>query len=327
MTSGRSTWRQTASTGVIKTARKLFANTPIQQLPLTTKIYTKVFKFGNASDEVTVNFRGIQLTLPTKDTTIVPGLVGGFYEKIELDIFERLTAISKTIVDVGANIGLYSCLAADRAPTFARIIGFEPVTENLQYLQKNREQNERSARIVAEEKAVGESAGKISIYLAEGQIGTHSASAKNALNSTTAVSVPMVSLDDYADENFHDPIDLLKVDVEGYEGAVLRGAKKVLQEDKPTLFIEFVPNLLANCNFPASEFVDIIFATYDHVFLIDEPRAILKSCTKEDLLDRGRGYENANLIAVSEETQRAHLHVIQSVHDALKTKRGRKAFN
>ena len=122
-----SSWRQTASTEVIRVARKLLANTPIQKLPLTTKVYTQVFRFGNANEEVTTTFRGIQLTMPTKDTTIVPGLVGGFYEKIELDIFERLAAISKTIVDVGANIGLYSCIAADRAPAPGRIIAFEPV--------------------------------------------------------------------------------------------------------------------------------------------------------------------------------------------------------
>ena len=85
---------------------------PHQKLSLTTKVYTKVFRFGSPSDEVTTEFRGVELTIPTKDITIVPGLVGGFYEKIELDVFERLTAVSKTIIDVGANVGLYSCIAA-----------------------------------------------------------------------------------------------------------------------------------------------------------------------------------------------------------------------
>ena len=58
--------------------------------------------------------------------------MGGFYEKIELDVFERLAAISNTIVDVGANIGLYCCIAAVRAPDHAAmIVAFEPVPENL----------------------------------------------------------------------------------------------------------------------------------------------------------------------------------------------------
>src|SRR5690242_1580024 len=120
-------WRARASGTIIKAARKLLANTPVQKLPLTTKIYAKVFRFGNAGGETTTNFRGVELTVPTKDITIVPGLVGGFYEKIELDVFESLAAISETIVDVGANVGLYCCIAASRASAGCQIVAFEPV--------------------------------------------------------------------------------------------------------------------------------------------------------------------------------------------------------
>ena len=296
MSSTKAPWREHASLAVIKTARKLFANTPVQKLPLTTKIYTKVFRFGSASGEVTTNFRGAQLTIPTKDITIAPGLMGGFYEKIELEVFERLAAISKTIVDVGANIGLYCCVAADRAPASGRIVAFEPVPENLRYLRRNLEENERTARVVVEEQAVGQASGKIQIYLAEGSIGTHSPSAKNALNSTTSITVPAVSLDDYGQQKLRDrPIDLLKVDVEGYEVAVLRGARRTLHEDKPTLFIEFVPDHLVNCGFRPGEFLDIVFEIYDDVFLVDEPGATFKPCSKHDLLRYStRGYKNAN---------------------------------
>ncbi len=315
MTSTKAPWREHASLAVIKSARKLFARTPIERLPLTTKIYSKVFKFGSASGEVTTNFRGVQLTVPTNDITIVPGLVGGFYEKIELDVFERLAAISKIVVDVGANIGLYCCIAADRAPAFSKIVAFEPVPENLRYLRRNLEENDRAARVVVEEQAVGQASGKIQIYLAEGSIGTHSPSAKNARNSTTSITVPAVSLDDYVQQKLRDrPIDLLKVDVEGYDGAVLRGARRTLHEDKPTLCIEFAPYHLVNCGFRPDEFLDIIFGIYDNVLLVDEPRATFKPCSKHDLLRYStRRCVNANLIATSKSSQPAHHDVIESV--------------
>jgi FkbM family methyltransferase len=319
MTSTTARWREHASGAVIKTARNLFANTPVQKLPLTTKIYTKVFRFGSASGEITANLRGIRLTVPTKDITIVPGLVGGFYEKIELDVFERLAAISGTIVDVGANVGLYCCIAADQAPASGQIVAFEPVSENLKYLRRNLKENERTARVVVEEQAVGQASGKLQIYLAEGSIGTHSPSAKNAPSSTTSITVPAVSLDDYVQQKLRDRhIDLLKVDVEGYEGAVLRGARRILHEDKPTLFIEFVPDHLVNCGFSPGEFLEIIFSTYDNVYLVDEPRATFKPCGKHDLLGRAaRGYKNVNLIATSESSQPAHHHVVEAVRAAL----------
>jgi len=285
MTSTKAPWREHASLAVIKSARKLFARTPIEKLPLTTNIKTKVFRFGCASGEVTTNFRGVHLTFPTKDVILAPGLVGGFYEKIELDVFERLAAISETIVDVGANIGLYCCIAADRAPAMGKIVAFEPVPENLGYLRRNLEENERAARVEVEEQAVGQASGKIQIYLLEGSTARHSASAKNVLNSTTSITVPAVSLDDYVQQKLRDrPIDLLKVDVEGYESAVLRGARRTLHEDKPTLFIEFVPDNLVNCGFRPDEFLDIIFGIYDNVLVVDEPRATFKPCSKHDLL-------------------------------------------
>ena len=112
MASTNAMWREQASLAVIKSARKVFARTPIEKLAITTTIKKKVFRFGNADAEVITNFRGVQLALPTKDVLLAPGLVGDYYEKIELDAFERLSAISNTVVDVGANIGLYCCIAA-----------------------------------------------------------------------------------------------------------------------------------------------------------------------------------------------------------------------
>jgi FkbM family methyltransferase len=319
MTSTKAPWREHTSIAVIKSARRLFARTPIEKLSVTTKIKTKVFRFGGASGEVTTNFREVQLTVPAKDIIIAPGLVGGFYEKIELDVFERLAAVSKTIVDVGANIGMYCCIAADRAPATSRIVAFEPVSENLRYLRRNLEENEQTERVTVEEQAVGQASGEIQLYLLEGSTCKHSSSAKNALNSTTSITVPAVSLDDYVQQKLGDrPIELLKVDVEGYEGAVLRGAHRTLHEDKPTLFIEFVPDNLANCNFAPDEFLDLIFTVYDNVFLVDEPRATFKLCSKHDLLRYStRRVANANLIATSRSNQPVHHQVIESVRAAL----------
>ncbi|HEX6930753.1 MAG TPA: FkbM family methyltransferase [Streptosporangiaceae bacterium] len=318
-------WREHASGVIMRTARKLFANTPVQKMPLTTRIYAKAFRFGSASDEIATNFRGVRLIVPSKGTTIVPGLVGGCYQKVELDVFERLAAISDTIVDVGASIGLYSCIAADRAAVSATIVAFEPVPENVRYLRRNLEENERTARVLVEEQAVGQASGKIHIYLAEGSTSAHSPSAKNAHNSTTSLAAPAVSIDGYVRQSLRNrPIDLLKVDVEGYECAVLRGARRTLREDQPTLFIRYVPDHLDNCGFRPIEFLDIVFGIYDNVFLVDEPRATFKPCSKDDLLRYpGRGYRNVSLIAMSASSRPAHHQVIESARAALHQKRAR----
>src|SRR6185437_3046773 len=176
MTSTKVPWREHASIAVIKSARRLFARTPIEKLPLTTKIKSKVFRFSGATGEVTANFRGIRLTVPAGDIIMAPGLVGGYYEQIELDVFEQLAAISATIVDVGANIGLYCCIAAGRAPASRKVVAFEPVPENVRYLRRNLADNEE-AGVVIEERAVGLTSGETRIYLLAGSTCKHSASA------------------------------------------------------------------------------------------------------------------------------------------------------
>lgn len=305
---------------VIKSARRLFARTPIENLHVTTRIKAKVFRLGGASGELTASFRGLRLTMPAKDVIIAPGVVGGFYEKIELDVFERLSAISETIIDVGANIGLYCCLAADRAPSMSQIVAFEPVPENLAYLRRNLEANELAARVAIEEKAVGKASEELRLYLLDGSTCRHSPSARNVLNSTTSITVPAVSLDDYARQELRGRrVDLLKVDVEGYEGAALRGAHRTLREHKPTLFIEFVPGNLSNCGFAPGEFLDLIYQIYDDVFLVDEPRAAFRACSKDDLNRYAtRRAANANLIATSKSVHPAHHQVITSVRAGLR---------
>jgi FkbM family methyltransferase len=318
VTSTKAPWREHASLTVIKSARRLFARTPVEKLALTTTIKAKVFGFAGVNGEITTNLRRVQLTFPAKDVILAPALMGGFYEKIELDAFERLAAISGTIVDIGANIGLYCCVAADRAPAGCKVVAFEPVPENLRYLRRNLEDNGLAERVVVEEQAVGQTGGKIDIYLLEGSTARHSASPKNVRNSTTSIAVPVVSLDDYIRQFRDRSIDLIKVDVEGYESAVLRGARRVLQENRPTLFIEYVPGNLLNCGFRPDEFLDIIFEIYDYVLVVDEPKATLKPCSKYDLLRYStRRFMNANLIAVSRSSQPAHHQEIESLRAAL----------
>lgn len=325
MTTTRTPWREQASLAVIKGARRLFARTPIEKLALTTRIKARVFRLSGASGangEITAGFRGLRLCVPANDVIMAPGLVGGYYEKLELDVFEQLAAVSQTIIDVGGNIGIYCCVAAGQASATSKIVTFEPVPENVRYLRRNLEENGQGARVAVEQQAVGMTSGSIELYLLAGSTCKHSASARNALDSTTSITVPAVSLDAYARQQLqHRPVELLKVDVEGYEGAVLRGARRTLREDKPTLFIEFVPGNLANCGFSPDEFLDLLFDAYDHVYLVDEPRATFRRCSRPDLLRySARRVANANLIATSESSRPAHYQVIERISAALRPK-------
>lgn len=306
-------WRESASTAVIRVARRLVANTPIQRLHLTTAIYRKVFRLGYPAAEVTTRFRGSSLTVPTGDVTLVPGLIGGYYEQIELDVFQQVCETSLVVVDVGANVGLFTCLAANRVPAGGQVVAFEPIPANLHYLRHNIEQNGYAGRVDLQAQAVGEDNGTVDIFLVKGSIGTHSVSARNAMDSSESVSVRMVNLDTYAAQTGLARLDALKVDVEGYEGHVLRGAMTVLKQYRPSLFVEFVPGHLVNCGFDPREFIDIVLGMYGDVFLVDEPRETIRRTNRQELLDAGLNHKNINLIAIDAEAHPEHLEAVESV--------------
>lgn len=133
-------------------------------------------------------------------------------------------------VDVGANVGYYLLLLARAVGPEGTVSCFEPDPENLIELERNVRLNGLThtrihpAAVGAEDTIVELRAGINSTITTEGEL-----------------RVPLVQLD----STVRRPVDFLKIDVEGYEGHVLAGARQVLTQDRPNLFLEIHPNLLA----------------------------------------------------------------------------------
>jgi FkbM family methyltransferase len=123
-------------------------------------------------------------------------------------------------VDVGANVGAYSLRAASRG---MEVHSFEPVPQNVQVLRRNSEINNLTLDI--EEVALGSS---------EGTTRLAPSGASSRITKAGGIEVPLRTLD-----SFNLPrLDLLKVDVEGYELEVLRGAGDTLARCHPAMMVE-----------------------------------------------------------------------------------------
>jgi len=288
----------------IKLARKLFYNTPVQKWPLTTYIYDKVFHLGYSRGDLSTTYFGALLTFPGRDLTITPGLVGGFYERYEIQLFQDICKVSKRIVDVGANIGLYAVIAGKAG---CNVIAFEPVTENFKYLGINITQNGLDKKIKAIKKAVSSQNGIADIFLSQKQIGTHSLSASSA-DSNYSVKVDVVTLDTSINYK-KSKVDVLKIDVEGYDGFVLEGAQKLITTCHPTLFIEMVPHRLLAAGYKPASFVDLIYKRYKKVYVIDDVNGMFSKASKKMLLDLIKRDNDVNLVAVE---QVVHMRVLES---------------
>jgi FkbM family methyltransferase len=148
------------------------------------------------------------------------------------------------VVDVGANTGFYSLLAAASSRR-ARIHAFEPLAEVADALSKNVWLNRRERRTRLCSEAVGDLIGEVPLYVPDGSHGLIETSAsldpgfKESLRGFD--TVPATSLDAHLARHPGLHVSVLKIDVEGQEHRVLRGAEKVLGADRPLIFYEILP--------------------------------------------------------------------------------------
>ncbi len=142
------------------------------------------------------------------------------------------------IAEVGANIGIYTLAFANRVRAQGRVFAFEPDPESAAALAANVAISPYRHRVTIREQAVGAAAGRASFAAGRGmesRIGFPGEARDGS------VEVPVVALDD---EFAGARIDILKIDVEGFEEPVLSGARRVLadRERRPrAILVEMHP--------------------------------------------------------------------------------------
>jgi FkbM family methyltransferase len=147
------------------------------------------------------------------------------YEPQTLTFIQRHLASGGVFVDVGANIGGYTVRAAKRAYVYA----FEPEPRNFNLLRLNIKLNKLQNNVKSFQVAAGPHLGKVTLALSNYH-GRHSLLHTIKTTNYPTIDVDMTPLDlILANE---DRIDIIKIDVEGAEPLVLKGAREVLKRTK-----------------------------------------------------------------------------------------------
>jgi FkbM family methyltransferase len=157
----------------------------------------------------------------------------------ELDAFLARGRDRYRFLDVGACHGLFS-LAFTQGRPGAEAVAVEPSLLARDVLESNLRRNPE-ARVTPVQAALGASPGTLVMRYSW----HHLEASPEAAGDPGAVEVPVRTLDDLREElGFHP--DMVKIDVEGYEIAVLRGALRMLREDRPILFLEVHPERIVH---------------------------------------------------------------------------------
>jgi FkbM family methyltransferase len=153
----------------------------------------------------------------------------GTYEQPKAEALVKLVGVGDIVCDVGAHMGYFTAIASLQAGPTGRVHAFEPRPLNFSMLQGHIRANALD-NVVAVQAAVGERPG-------EGRFDRQTGTGTGHLSQRGDLVVRVVSLDDLYSSGALPRIDVLKVDVEGGETAVLAGAMRVLEELRPRLIL------------------------------------------------------------------------------------------
>lgn len=154
-------------------------------------------------------------------------------ETYESALIERTLRPGMTVVDVGANHGLFSLEAAHLVGESGLVHAFEPTPSTRELLENNLAANGLD-RVRVFPTALGERPGTARLRVHREMSGLNTLASEDiswnhrTLRADAIVDVPITTLDAHAEAEGIDRIDFLKVDVEGFELGVIRGARRLL---------------------------------------------------------------------------------------------------
>jgi len=160
------------------------------------------------------------------------------WEPKTIRTFLRLVSPGSTVVDVGANSGLFSLLAARRDPTVT-VHALEPVDRVFSLLESNVALNGLD-NVVRHRLACSDRSGPATLHVPAGEPVPVMASLLSGWSDTSAAGEPVqcTTVDALVDANGIQTVDVVKIDAEGSEDAVLRGARIALHDHRPFILAE-----------------------------------------------------------------------------------------
>jgi FkbM family methyltransferase len=172
----------------------------------------------------------------------------GLFEPDTYRALRRLVRPGQTMLDIGANSGIHTLPMAHLGGPECRVIAFEPTRSALGRMRRNIALNPVLANRVTAVQAylgdgreMGQARGFYSSWRLDKTGAQHPKHFGSLADAAGAIAT---TLDTYLDRAGVPKVDLMKIDVDGYECGVLRGAERTLRRDHPVVVIELCPYAL-----------------------------------------------------------------------------------
>ena len=177
---------------------------------------------------------GVQLLIdPSVDKGVELSLYEtGTYEKGTIQLLNEFLKSGSTFLDIGANIGLMSSIASKIVGASGKVLAVEANPKTIEILQHNLALN-KAENVSIFPFALGSEKGSATLF--ENWNVNRGGASLLSQDQQEGIEVPVEKLDDIFE---NDKIDLIKIDVEGFELEVLKGGIELLKKQLPVLIIE-----------------------------------------------------------------------------------------
>ena len=186
------------------------------------------------------------------------------WEPETMPVFLRLVSPGMTVLDVGANTGLFSLLAARRSAS-VQVHAIEPVPGVYSMLRANAERN-GLPNITCHRLALSDSDGSVTMYVPREKTPVMASLRPGWREDADQITVLTQTLDQLVEELGLTRVDLIKIDTEGTEDSVLKGAARTLQAHRPFIICE----VLAGANTATALAEQLLGADYAFFVLAED---------------------------------------------------------
>lgn len=216
-------------------------------LTQVVKSYVQSLEFQNrnlfsaqAMNIATYTIENFQMVVDLNDRAVGVPISNSSYEPHVTNIFKKYLKKGMRVLDIGANIGYFSMLAANLVGTNGKVFAIEPNMDNCKLLQASKNLN-KFEQIKILQFAAGLESGLLALNTSYSNGTTSDLSSEIKILMQSKI-VPAIKIDDM--KEFDAGVDFIKIDIEGAEYNALAGARELIGKYKPLIVSEFSPTIM-----------------------------------------------------------------------------------
>ena len=205
----------------------------------------------------------------------------GFHDLFTTYVIRRLIHSGDTFLDIGAHIGYYTLIASEIVGKKGKVFAFEPDQTNFALLKRNVEEN-GCDNVTLVNKAVSNKNGITKLYICADNTGDHRI--YDADLGLDTIDVETVRLDDYFKD---EPIDSIKMDVQGAEGLATEGMHSLLQKNNGVKIVtEFCADMIEKTGSDPLQFLKQITENGNKLYFIPRNKTTVEPVSINEILER-----------------------------------------